>query len=308
MKDWSHTHFEMVSPGRTLALKLERDWIFDGEERLPAPGDPVARIQIGDFTEFGRGLVIDGTVQLTETIDALYTTSLVFPAALAARRRARWLVLGGGDGATPREALRFRDAESVRLVDISRVVIERTQELIPSFWDGCQRDPRLALEVRDAWDALRETAARDERVDVLVYDLSDPGNAETNPFTESAADRLYSAEAFRLAARCLGQDGVFVAQMAELSGVRSDDHFRAREALARVFRHVYSYRTHVEPFGYSESFIVASNREDGWDPSRGDRVEATLAEVYTHDWRSAYSGRWHEHLFTLPPSLDARQR
>ena len=63
-----------------------------------------SRVQIGDFEEFGRGLLIDGTVQLTEVSDPIYTPALVFPAALLAASRARWLIIGGGDGATAREA------------------------------------------------------------------------------------------------------------------------------------------------------------------------------------------------------------
>ncbi|MDC0671988.1 spermidine synthase [Nannocystis radixulma] len=265
-----------------------------------------ARIQIGDFEELGRGLVIDGTVQLTEAVDALYTTALVFPAALSARSRRRWLVVGGGDGATPREALRFRDTGSVRLVDISRTVVERTQELIPSFWSGCQHDPRLEIIHRDAGEVLRDMADRGDQVDVILYDLSDPGGEECNPFLDSAADHMYTEEVFRLAARCLSPGGVFAAQFAELSILRSEEHRRHRRALRRVFRHVHSYRTFVEPFGYAESFIVASNDEGDWNPSRGDSASQRLAALYTGDFREVWSAPWHEQLFALPPSLVTR--
>ena len=98
MTAWPHTHVEMISPGRTLLMKLRGPWILDQSEHHPAPMNMTSRIQIGDFEEFGRGLVIDGTVQLTEAIDPLYTGALVFPAALLADSRKRWLIIGGGDG------------------------------------------------------------------------------------------------------------------------------------------------------------------------------------------------------------------
>lgn len=305
MTTWPHVHVEMVGPGRTLLLKREGPWLLDQEERFPPPLDLAARVQIGDFTEVGRGLVIDGTVQLTESVDALYTTALVFPAALCAASRARWLIVGGGDGATPREALRFRDAQAVRVVDISRLVVEQTQALIPSFWDGCQHDPRLRIEIRDAGAALREMAAAGEQVDVLVYDLSDPGNEEVNPYAESSADALYTEEAFRLAARCLRPGGVFVAQLAELSLLRYEDHLRHRKALQRAFRHVTSYRTPIEPFGYWESFVLASNQAGPWMPAQVD-VEETLARLYRGDLRQVYSAAWHQQLFLLHPALQQR--
>lgn len=303
MTHWPHLHTEMVGPGRTLLLKLKEPWLFDGEERFPSLGDMKARIQIGDFEELGRGLCIDGTVQLTEAVDPVYTTALVFPAALLAGARRRWLVVGGGDGATPREALRFRDTESVRLVDISRLVVERTQALIPSFWAGCQHDRRLEIVNADAGEVLRDMALRGEQVDILVYDLSDAGSEECNPFSTSPADPLYTEEAFALAARCLGPGGIFVAQLAELSPLRFEAHRRRRQALKKVFRHVYSYRTFIEPFGYVESFALASHHQGPWDPSRAERVEERLAELYTGSFADLYSAAWHEHLFTLPPSL-----
>jgi spermidine synthase len=306
MTSWPNVHVEMVGPGRTLLLKLRGPWVYDGEERFPALGDMTAHVQIGDFEELGRGLVINGTVQLTEVIDPVYTTALVFPPALLAGSRRRWLIVGGGDGAAPREALRFRDTESVRLVDISRMVIERTQELIPSFWAGCQRDPRLVIDASDAGKVLEGMADRGEQVDIVVYDLSDAGNAETNPFSESSDDHLYTEQAFRVAARCLAPGGVFVAQLAELSPVRFGDHVRYRDALKKVFGHVLSYRVFLEPFGYSESFVVASNREGPFGHSPPEPVEDRLARIYAGDFSAVYSSRWHEHLFALPPSLARR--
>lgn len=299
----AHVHRELIGPGRTLHLKLDGPWLFDDVERFPALGDFEARVQIGDFVELGRGLVINGTVQLTEAVDHLYSTALVFPAALCAGSRRRWLIIGGGDGASAREALRFRDTESVRVVDISELVPRETQRLIPSFWGGCQTDSRLELEKRDAFEVLRELDAHGEQVDILVWDLSDPGNEETNPFGESCADHLYTNEAFALAARCLRPGGVFVGQMAELSLLRFAEHARTRRVLQGLFEDVHSYRTFIDPFGYWESFIIAANRGGDFFPQRGHSVEADLTRLYSADFRDTYSRAWHEHLFALPPSL-----
>lgn len=311
MTAWPHTHTEMISSGRTLRIKRNAPWIFDAEETLPPPIGLSSRVQIGDFAELGRGLVIDGTVQLTEVVDPIYTPALVFPAALLAASRARWLIVGGGDGATAREALRFADTESVHLVDISRTVIEQTQALIPSFWGGCQRDPRLRIDIADAGAALRELADATCRrgpgagVDILLYDLSDPAVdlSGCNPFDVSAADALYSEQAFQTAARCLRPGGLFVAQMAELSVASYRAHLQRRQVLARAFRHVHSYATHIEPFGYTESWILASNRPGPFDPLREVDVAARLSTLYRGDAAAVYSPAWHGHLFALPPPI-----
>ena len=303
IEPWPHTHVEVISNARRLLLRRRGPWLFEGEESFPLLGGLRSFIQIGDFAELGRSLVIDGTVQLTEVIDPIYTTALVFPAALLAPSRRRWLIVGGGDGAAAREALRFRDTESVRLVDVSRVVTEKTQALIPSFWAECQHDPRLELLHRNAADVIHEMANRGDLVDVLVYDLSDPSTDGVTPFSESPADGLYSEAAFRAAARCMRPGGVFVAQMAELSPLCWKAHARGRDLLSRIFRHVCSYRTHIEPFGYSESWILASDHERCADPTQSIDVDGCLAELYAGDAAALYDAGWHRQLFTLPPGL-----
>ena len=182
LRKWRHIHTESVGPGRILSLLRTGPWLFEGEESFPALGGMKQSVRIADFAEFGRGLVIDGQVQLAESIDPLYTNALVFPSALMASSRAEWLIVGGGDGAAAREALRFSDTESVELVDISRMVIDRTQELIPSFWQDAQHDGRLRIECRDAWQVLTERANAGRRVNIILFDLTDPKTKSSRPF------------------------------------------------------------------------------------------------------------------------------
>ncbi len=301
--DWPHMHVEKAGPGRGIIHKMKGPWLFEGGETFPELGGMRQLVQIGEFEEFGRGLVIDGMCQLAEAIEPTYTTALIFPAALMADSRRRWLFAGGGDGAAPREALQFRGTEHVRLVDPSRTVIEKTQELIPSFWDGCQKDPRLEIITRDVFTVMREMIARGEQVDVLISDLTDPEDTEYTPFAASTADRLYTEEGLRLFAQCLPEDGVFAMQAQELSFLRHSGHRRLREILTKVFSHVYSYRIFIEFFGYWESFIVASNHDWAWSPQRAMRSPDEIAKVYAGPNAAHYSSSL---LFDMPRALGER--
>jgi spermidine synthase len=300
---WPHEYIEMVGPGRRLTLHMNGDWLFEGEETFPALGGMKQRTQIGEFSEFGKGLVLDGQVQLAEAIDSLYTTALVFPAALMARSRANWLIVGGGDGAAAREALRFQDTASVTLVDISPMVIAQTQALIPSFWSGAQHDRRLHIECRDAWLVLRDKAARGGQADVILFDLTDPHDEGYTPYSESSADHLYTKAAFDLAASILNPGGVFAAQVQELSVLRWQDHSRLRRLLRQSFRNVWSYRVFIEFFGYWESFLIATNDPEARSPVPETEIESTLDRLYTSDARMLWSTDWHRHLFAIPPAL-----
>jgi spermidine synthase len=306
--EWPHTHVEKAGRGRGIVHQLKRPWLFEGEETFPELGGMKQIVQIGEFEEFGRGLVIDGMAQLAEAIEPAYTSALVFPAATTALSRKRWLIAGGGDGAAPREALAFRETEHVKLVDLSRTVLEKTQELIPSFWGGCQYDPRLEIITRDVFAVMREMVSRGEQVDIIISDLTDPEDPEYTPFAESTADHLYTEAGLRLFAECLAPDGVFAMQAQELSPLRWEGHRRLRQLLAKVFRRMYSYRVFIEFFGYWQSFLIADNATDihyhygerGYTRHQAQDLwvvgyNGTLGDYWDHEVRAA--------LFAIPPKL-----
>ena len=146
-------------------------------------------------------------------------------------------------------------------------------------------------------------AARRELADIMIFDLTDPEDAAYTPFSESSADHLYTADSFRLAAQCLTPSGMFVAQVQELSLLRFAHHRRHRETLKKIFRHVYSYRTYIEFFGYWQSFVIASNHDAPWSPAWAPPLQDRLTQLYEGVWTGTYSAAWHEQLFSLPPSL-----
>lgn len=298
--EWPHRHSEKAGRGRGIVHRMRGPWLFEGEEVFPELGGMRQLVQIGDFEEFGRGLVIDGMAQLAEAIEPTYTTALIFPTALFAPSRRRWLIAGGGDGAAAREALAFQDTEEVRLVDLSRMVIAKTQELIPSFWGGCQADPRLQIVTRDVFAVMREMVERGEQVDIIISDLTDPEDLEYTPFAESTADHLYTEEGLQLFMSCLAPNGTFVMQAQELSLLRYEGHRRLRRLLQKITPKVISYRVFIEFFGYWESFLVAF-KEVFPGP---DRVIARLLQRHYRGTLGAhYSKGVHNSFFSLPPAL-----
>jgi spermidine synthase len=167
-KTWEYAHNESAGHGRKLLHRLDGPWIFEGSSRFADLDGIVQEVQIGQYTDFGLGLVIDGMSQLTELNELVYTSAMIHVPAVCANSRKSWLIVGGGDGAAAREALCFRDTERVRLVDISSMVITKTQELIPSFWNGAQNDPRLEILVKDAFKVMHEMVSKGEKADIVI--------------------------------------------------------------------------------------------------------------------------------------------
>jgi len=64
------------------------------------------RIQIFDTFVYGRVLVLDGIIQITEKDEAAYSEMLVHPALQVLKNPAEVLIVGGGDGAVAEEVLK----------------------------------------------------------------------------------------------------------------------------------------------------------------------------------------------------------
>jgi len=277
-------------------LKLTQPWLVD---ELDSIGQ---HVQIGEFTDFGKGLVIDGRTQLAEADEIVYTSALVFPTALNAPSIDSWLIAGGGDGAAVREVLRFRRVENVTLVDVSQMVVEQTQKFIPVFWGNCQNDPRLRVRHQDVFAYMRETK---EKYDVIVSDLTDPPEAES----KSAIEKL--TRKIRLFQKHLTPGtGLFVTQAGELSMINFKGHKLLRQILEELFVAVYSYRIFVEFFGWWQSFLVCS-LDANFSPWRVifeyHNVENALRAKYAGKMPfDYYSDAIHNSLFTLPPILESK--
>ena len=120
---------------------------------------------------YGKGLVLDGKWQSCTADEFIYHETLVQTAAVAHQHPQRVLVLGGGEGATIREILRWKSIEKVTMIDIDREVVAACQQHLPEMHQNAFDDPRVELIIADAINILDTTS---EKWDIIISDLSDP--------------------------------------------------------------------------------------------------------------------------------------
>jgi spermidine synthase len=135
---------------------------------------PFADAVIAECPGLGRTLFLDNEVQSSESDEDIYHECLVHPAMSAVTVPKRVLVVGGGEGATVREVLKWTSMESVDWVDIDGDLVEACQ--IHLGWaPTCKTDPRVSFYPTD----IREFLARTNKVyDVILIDLPDPDPEE----------------------------------------------------------------------------------------------------------------------------------
>ncbi|WP_100444254.1 polyamine aminopropyltransferase [Glycomyces xiaoerkulensis] len=146
-------------------------------------------------------LYLNGDLQFSSVDEYRYHEALVHP--VMDGPRADVLVLGGGDALAVREVLRYRDVESVTLVDLDPTVTELARDFdrLAELNGGALSDPRVEVVNRDAFTWLRD---RSEAYDVIVVDMPDPDATETA--------KLYSVEFYAMAAGRLNGSGRMVVQ------------------------------------------------------------------------------------------------
>ena len=101
---------------------------------------------------------------------------------------SRAMVIGGGEGATLREILRYPSITDCLMVDIDGEVVEVCKKHLPEMHQGAFDDPRTELRHEDARAYLEKT---DERFDLIVVDL-------VEPLEEGPACLLFTKEFYTL--------------------------------------------------------------------------------------------------------------
>ncbi len=253
---------------------------------------PFQQAEILETASYGKCLVLDGRIQSSERDEFIYHEALVHPGLLAVESPPRSaLVIGGGEGATLREFLRYPSLRRAVMVDIDAEVVALCRRHLPEMHQGAFDDPRTEVVHDDARAYLERT---EERFDLIVSDL-------VEPLEEGPACRLYSREFYRLVHDRLTPPGVFTMQ-AGMTKVGEQAFFTAiHRTLREVFPVVAPYQTYVSCFGTPWGFIAASKKVD---PRRQDAatVDRLIAERVKGELQY-WDGQTHQHAFALPKHL-----
>ena len=130
---------------------------------------------------FGKVLVLDGVIQLTEWDNHIYHEMIAHVPLMAHGLAKRVLVIGGGDGGTLKEVLKHPVKEVV-LIEIDREVIELSQRFLPGVSAGAFSDPRSTVIVGDGTEYIADT---DSQFDVIIIDSTDPVGPGEQLFSEA---------------------------------------------------------------------------------------------------------------------------
>ncbi len=230
-------------------------------------------VDIYDSEVFGRMLLLDGHIQLTEFDEHAYHEALVQIPLLALDGPRSALVVGGGDGAVARELCRHPELEHIDMVEIDAGVIEAVRAHMPSLPDGALDDPRVHVHVADAFPFVK-TASR--QYDLIIVDSTDTYEDEIGALSEM----LFTREFYDDCRRALTPNGLVVTQADNL--VFCPYSLASIQQLFQtVFPQVGFYQALVPSFGGFSGFVWGSN-------GRGIRTEFRVDPALKYLNRATY--------------------
>ena len=159
----------------------------------------VQQIDILDTPAYGRVLVLDGGLMITEKDEFIYHEMITHVPMAVNPRVKNVLVIGGGDGGTVRELTKYKTIESIDLVEVDKDVVLLAKKFLP--FTSCKlKDKRVSVWFEEG---LRYVRGKKAEYDLIIVDSSDP---------YGPAEGLFTREFYGTCFKALRDDGILINQ------------------------------------------------------------------------------------------------
>ena len=213
-----------------FSIKVNKQ-LFSGESEFQ-------RIDVFESPEFGRFLTLDGYMMLTEKDEFIYHEMITHVPMAVHPEVRNVLVIGGGDGGTVRELLRYPDIETIDLVEIDEMVVEVSRKYLPQTAKCLDNvDGRIRFHYEDGLKFVRHCH---DMYDLIIVDSTDPFGPGEGLFTMEFYGNCYKA---------LREDGIMVNQH-ESPFYENDAHSmqRAHKRIVSSFDMCRVYQAHIPTY------------------------------------------------------------
>ncbi|HAV91562.1 TPA: spermidine synthase [candidate division WOR-3 bacterium] len=232
-----YTEYHTPNSGITLKVK----------ETLLRVKSPYQELVILDTYEYGKMMLLDGLVMLTERDEFIYHEMITHMPVNVNPNIKKALIIGGGDCGTLRELSKYPFIENIKMVEIDEEVVKASKKYFPQLTSGLSKNSEIIIG--DGIDFVEKT---NEIFDLIIIDSTDPIGPAEGLFT----DAFYSN-----CRRILSENGMMVLQ-AESPYFHADSIKIFSDRLKRIFGFITPYIAFIPtyPSGMWE-FIICTKKE-----------------------------------------------
>ncbi len=268
---YSEHHTEHVR----LSLKVK--------EQLFSKKSNFQDIAILDTYEYGRALILDGCLMVTEKDEFIYHDMIVHVPMATNLDIKNVLVIGAGDGGAIRELTRYPGIERIDMVEIDEAVVEACKEFLP-LTAGRLTDPRVHIYYEDGLKFVRRKV---NAYDLILVDSTDPFGPGEGLFTKEFYGNCYHA---------LTDKGILVNQHeSTYYAAYVDAMKRAHQRIKETFPIAKVYQAHIPTYPSGHWLFGYASKH--YDPIRDLKEEAWNALGMKTKY---YNTKLHSGAFALP--------
>ena len=232
-------------------------------------------IIILETEEYGKALMLDGCWMTSDKEEKYYHECLVHPALSSLEEISNILIIGGGDGGTARECLKYKKVLKVDLVEIDEEVIRVSKKYLTSIGKNAWNDKRLKIHICDGFQWIKNI--QDNYYDVILLDISDPSEF---------SKELFGKNFYKECKRIIKEKGILATQ-SESPESFEEIHINIIKSLRDLFQNTYTMYSFV-PFYPSGiwSWTFASKNEKFF--LKGQNKETNTIEKNCDIWSLNY--------------------
>ena len=276
MEMWFHDeHTDNVK----LAIRVDYQ-VFSAQSEIQ-------RIDVLESKEFGKILVVDGDLMLTEKDEFIYHEMISHVPMAVHPQVEKILVIGGGDGSVVRELAKYDTVEQIDVVEADPLLVEVCRKYFPQM--ACSlNDPRVHIYHEDG---LRFIRSKSDAYDLIIIDSPNPFGAGEGLFTKEFYGNCFNA---------LHEDGIMINQ--HESPFYKEEAFQCQRMhkrivesfpISRIYQaHIPSYPSGHWLFGFASKRYHPIHDMDG--------IQWKLRGIQT----KYYLPRLHEGVFALPAYVE----
>ena len=276
MEMWFHDeHTDNVK----LAIRVDYQ-VFSAQSEIQ-------RIDVLESKEFGKILVVDGDLMLTEKDEFIYHEMISHVPMAVHPQVEKILVIGGGDGGVVRELAKYDTVEQIDVVEADPLLVEVCRKYFPQM--ACSlNDPRVHIYHEDG---LRFIRSKSDAYDLIIIDSPNPFGAGEGLFTKEFYGNCFNA---------LHEDGIMINQ--HESPFYKEEAFQCQRMhkriiesfpISRIYQaHIPSYPSGHWLFGFASKRYHPIHDMDG--------IQRKLRGIQT----KYYLPRLHEGVFALPAYVE----
>lgn len=233
---------EKTLPG----AKSDSQLLIKVKKKVAAFKTPFQKGEVLDTLEYGRILVLDGILQLSEKDEFIYHEMMAHLALFSHPNPEKILIIGGGDGGVLREVLKH-PVKKVFLAEIDKKIIEISQKYLSFVSKNAFKNKKVKIFFKDGQRFIKNY---EDFFDVIIVDSTDPKDFSLPLFSKKFYQDVFKA---------LTKKGIMISQ----SGAFWGPFFYVKKIfknLKKIFPFVKIHRAAIPAYGEVEYSLTLGSK------------------------------------------------